>query len=289
MKKTTKNEVYKSKIMHKVSVIISTYNRFSFLVEALESVLSQTFTDFELIIVDDGSVDETRKIQEIYQHRVKYIFQENRGVSSARNKGIKFSNGEYICFLDSDDMWKKDKLEVQVNFMDKDKDFLVCYTDEIWMRNGVRVNPMKKHKKYSGMIYDKCLPLCIISPSSVMMKREIFDKVGYFDESFPVCEDYDLWLRISKDYPIFFIDKKLIIKIGGHSDQLSHLYWGIDRFRIRALIKMLDNRSLNPEQRRLTIMELQRKCDILSKGFWKRGKLKEFDHYKQLQISYSSL
>lgn len=275
--------------MHKVSVIIPAYNRFSFLVEAVESVLSQTFTDFELIIVDDGSVDETRKIQEIYQHRVKYIFQENRGVSSARNKGIMLSNGEYICFLDSDDMWKKDKLETQVNFMDKNKDFLVCYTDEIWMRNGVRVNPMKKHKKHSGMIYDKCLPLCIISPSSAMMKREIFDKVGYFDENLPVCEDYDLWLRISKDYPIFFINKKLIIKRGGHPDQLSHLYWGIDRFRIRALRKMLDSRSLNPEQKRLTIMELQKKCDILLSGFWKRGKLKEFNQYKQLQISYSSL
>ncbi|NVM01498.1 MAG: glycosyltransferase [Candidatus Helarchaeota archaeon] len=275
--------------MCKVSVIIPTYNRFSFLVEAVKSVLSQTFANFELIIVDDGSTDETRRIQEIYRERVKYLFQEKRGVSSARNKGIINSSGEYICFLDSDDLWKKNKLEIQVNFMDNNRDFLVCYTGEIWIRNGVRVNQMKKHKKYSGMIYDKCLPLCIISPSSVMMRREIFDKIGFFDENLPICEDYDMWLRISKDYPIFFIDKKLIIKRGGHQDQLSRQYWGNDRFRIKALTKMLDNGNLNPEQKMLTIMELQKKCDILSKGFLKRGKLKEFNQYKQLQISYSSL
>jgi len=272
--------------MCKVSVIIPTYNRFSFLVESIESVLSQTFSDFELIIVDDGSSDGTGKVREIYRDRIKYIYQENSGASSARNSGIQASKSEYICFLDSDDLWEKEKLDIQVNFLDKNFAYDVCYTDEIWIRNGVRVNPKKTHKKYSGMIYDKCLPLCIISPSSVMMRREIFDRVGLFDESLPVCEDYDMWLRISKDYPVFFIEKKLIIKRGGHSDQLSHRYWGNDRFRIKALLKMLEDSTLSPEQRELTINELRKKCDILSKGFFKRGKLEESNYYKKLKTYF---
>ena len=206
----------------------------------------------------------------------------NKGVGAARNKGILISKGEYICFLDSDDLWKKKKLEIQVDFMDKNKHYLLCYTDEIWIRKGVRVNPKKKHKKYSGMIYNKCLPLCIISPSSVMLRKKIFDKIGLFDENLPVCEDYDLWLRITKEYPVYFIEKKLIVKRGGHSDQLSHRYWGNDRFRVKALMKILENGNLNPELKDLTIIELQKKCDVLSKGFLKRENLEEYNYYKHL-------
>ncbi|MFC1562795.1 glycosyltransferase [candidate division KSB1 bacterium] len=270
--------------MCKVSVIIPTYNRFSFLNESIESVLSQTFTNFELIIVDDGSTDETLKAQEIYGNSIKYIFQENKGVSCARNRGIAVSKGEYICFLDSDDLWKNGKLEIQIDFMDKNKYYYVCYTDEVWIRKGVRVNPRKKHKKYGGMIYDKCLPLCIISPSSVMLRREIFNKVGLFDENLPACEDYDMWLRITKDYPVFFIEKELIIKRGGHSDQLSHKYWGNDRFRIAALINVLENGNLTPEQKNLTVIELKKKCDVLSRGFLKRGKFEEYNYYNLLSL-----
>ena len=274
--------------MNKVSIIIPTYNRFSFLTEATESIFLQTYTDYELIVVDDGSTDETSQIQELYPGKLKYILQENRGASAARNRGIRESSGEYICFLDSDDLWKKNKLKMQVEYMERETDFNISYTDEIWIRNGVRVNPREKHKKYSGLIYDKCLPLCIISPSSVMIKREILDRVGLFDENLPICEDYDLWLRISRNCPILYIDKKLIIKRGGHDDQLSQKYWGNDRFRVKALSKILDSGTLTPEQRRLTISELQRKCDILSQGFLKRKKMGDFQYYKQLQILYSS-
>ena len=274
--------------MCKVSVIIPTYNRYSIVTDAIESVLQQTYTDYELIIIDDGSTDETSNLKEIYRDEIRYIYRENGEASSARNRGIDISKGEYICFLDSDDIWKKKKLELQVEYMESHKDSNLCYTDEIWFRNGKRVNPRKKHDKYSGMIYDKCLALCIISPSSVMLRKEIFDDVGLFDESLPVCEDYDLWLRISKDHPVFFIDKKLIIKSGGHPDQLSHKYWGIDRYRIIALKKILDEGNLTEAQRRLTIDELHRKSDILLNGFFKRGKLEEFERYKKMLISYSS-
>jgi glycosyltransferase involved in cell wall biosynthesis len=265
-----------------ITVIIPTYNRREYLKEAVDSVLAQKFTDFELFVIDDGSADKTADLVEKYTDpRVKYFFQEKRGVSAARNRGITGAAGEYISFLDSDDLWKKDKLSIQVSFM-MEKKSLISYTDEIWIRNSVRVNPMKKHKKYSGRIYEKCLPLCIISPSSVMIKRELFDEVGLFDEELPVCEDYDMWLRIASRYPVGFIDKKLIIKRGGHADQLSRRSWGNDQYRVKALLKMLETNHLDRRLRSLTEKELLKKCEILAKGHVKRGKLEEGNHYKTL-------
>ena len=123
--------------------------------------------------------------------------------------------------------------------MEENPDYPCCYTDEIWIRRGKRVNPRKKHAKYSGWIYNRCLPLCIISPSSVMLRRGIFEQIGFFDEAFPVCEDYDLWLRLTARYPVFFIEKPLIMKRGGHDDQLSSRNWGNDIYRVKAIEKML--------------------------------------------------
>ena len=163
--------------MATVSVIIPTYNRARMIGEAIESVLSQAYNDLELIVVDDGSSDETRKVVSNYFPQVNYLYQEHQGVSAARNCGIKHSRGEYLSFLDSDDLWLKEKLRSQMMFMESHPEAFICYTDEIWIRNGVRVNPMKKHQKYSGMIFEHCLPLCIVSPSSVLIARTLFDKV----------------------------------------------------------------------------------------------------------------
>ncbi|RKY89923.1 glycosyltransferase family 2 protein [candidate division KSB1 bacterium] len=268
--------------MPDVSVIIPTYNRTDLVCNAVDSVLAQTFSNYELIVVDDGSTDGTEKKLRKYSGKLKYIYQNNRGVSSARNRGIRESSSEYICFLDSDDLWKKRKLEIQFDEMKKNPEFHISYTDEIWIRNGLRVNPRKKHKKFSGDLFEKSLEMCIISASSVMIKREIFDKVGYFDENLEVCEDYDLWLRISKDYPVHFIDKPLIIKYGGHKDQLSHKYWGNDRFRVYSIEKLLKNESLEPRQKNLAVKELIRKCEILVNGFKKRKKYKEAEYYLKI-------
>ncbi len=265
----------------KVSVIIPTFNRAAFLKEAIDSVLSQSYRDFELIVVDDGSTDSTREILQDYQG-LTYLYQENRGVSAARNKGIQAAQGEYIAFLDSDDLWTRHKLQIQVAWMEANPEIPACYTDEIWIRQGKRVNPMKKHQKYSGWIFDKCLPLCIISPSSILIRRELLQQVGGFDESLPVCEDYDLWLRITKDYPIHFIPKPLIIKRGGHPDQLSHRYWGNDRFRVQALEKLLKMGNLTESQRDLVLGELRKKCEILIQGCIKRGKTKEAEKYRRI-------
>jgi len=265
--------------MPDVSVIIPTYNRADYVCEAVESVLSQIYQDFELIIVDDGSTDNTRERLEKYSKRILYVYQENKGVSFARNKGIELSSCPYICFLDSDDIWTERKLEIQTGIMKSNPDIHISYTDEIWIRKGVRVNPKKKHRKFAGDLFEKSLELCIISPSSVMIKRDLFEKTGFFDEELEVCEDYDLWLRITKDYPVCFINKPLIIKRGGHPDQLSHKYWGNDRFRVYAIEKIMYGGFLTSEQKKQALNELIRKCEILAQGFHKRNKFKEREKY----------
>lgn len=269
-----------------VSIIIPTFNRAAWLGGAIDSVLDQTFGDFELLVIDDGSTDDTKEIVTSYDNKVKYFYQSNKGPSAARNLGIKQARANLLTFLDSDDRWLKDKLQVHVEMMMSNPNVKICYTDEIWIRHGKRVNPKKTHQKYSGWIYQQCLPLCIISPSSVMISREVFEKVGLFDENLPVCEDYDLWLRISQIYPITFIDRPLIIKNGGHADQLSHRLRAMDRFRVRALEKILQDNSLGDEDRKATIEMLQKKCTILANGCYKRGKADAGNYYLAIKEKY---
>jgi glycosyltransferase involved in cell wall biosynthesis len=255
--------------------------------EAADSVLAQDFEDFELIIVDDGSTDGTANEVIKYGGRVKLLqHRENRGVSAARNSGITHAKGKYIGFLDSDDLWVKGKLKIQANFLDENPHYPLCYTDEIWIRKGKRVNPLLKHTKYSGWIFEKCLPLCTISPSSVMMRKTLFSRVGLFDEALPVCEDYDFWLRVSTRFPVFFINKKMIIKRGGHADQLSNRSWGNDRYRVIALEKLLSEPSVGPEERGLILQEMKKKCQILSQGFSKRGNEPEAKCYQEIMRQY---
>jgi len=275
-----------------LSVIIPTFNRASFLREAIQSVLDQdqfeTFYssgEIEILIVDDGSSDETKDIAKGFSPRMKYYYQTQKGVSSARNKGLRLAKGNLIAFLDSDDLWKKDKLGIQMNFMNAFPKAMVCYTEEIWIRRGVFVNPKKKHKKYSGCIFDKVLPICLLSLSSAMFRREVFDEVGFFDEELPACEDYDFGIRVAQKYPVYLITKPLIVKRGGHADQLSRKYWGMDRFRIRALEKAL-TLDLTLEQRRLVEQELIKKCQVLVAGYKKRNKIKDVQKYLQLIDKY---
>lgn len=269
-----------------VSVIIPTYNRATTLEDAIESALNQTFRNFELLIVDDGSTDHTTQLVEKYHSTAKYLLQTNKGVAAARNTGIQNSQGKLICFLDSDDRWAKNKLELQVELMTSNPRIKICYTDETWIRGGVRVNQKKYHQKYSGWIYQRCLPLCIISCSSAMIHRDVFDRVGLFDESMIVCEDYDLWLRISRRFPISLIPIPLIIKYGGHRDQLSLRYLGMDVFRIKSLEKILAENGLSPEDRTATIKMLQKKCKILAWGYFKHGRIDEAEYYLSIQSKY---
>ena len=271
----------------KVSVIVPTYNRADRLERALNSIVSQTCQDFELIVVDDGSTDKTYQLMKSFPKAQYFYIKKNSGVSKARNVGLAFAKGELICFLDSDDLWKEKKIQIQSLWLENNKDSQICYTDEIWIRNGVRVNPMNRHRKYSGDIFRHCLGLCIVSPSSVMIRAKLFDEIGNFDESLPACEDYDLWLRIASKYAFHFIEEPLIIKYGGHSDQLSRKYWGMDRFRVVALKKLLDQNSLDKEKLKLTRSVFLEKCSILIKGFEKRGKKEDESFYRELVNKYS--
>lgn len=267
-----------------VSVIITTYNRRRFLREAVLSVLEQDYKDREVIVVDDGSTDGSH--DEVGDLPVTYIRKENGGISSARNKGIETAGGEYIAFLDVDDLWKKKKLSTQMVQQMADKDCALSYTDEIWIRNGKRLNQKLRHKKYSGRIFEHCLPLCIISPSSAVIKREVFEDVGLFDESLPVCEDYDMWLRVTARYPVLFIERPLIVKRGGHEDQLSRRYAGMDRFRIEAIVKILKDPCLKDSMREKAIDELKRKCLIYANGAMRRDRVEEAQYYLSLAGDY---
>jgi len=268
-----------------VSVIIPTYNRGWIVRDAIDSVLGQTYADFELIVVDDGSSDRTPPILDAYGDRLRVIRQANQGVSAARNRGIGESSGPLIALLDSDDIWLPKKLAVQVDFFKRNPAALICQTEEIWIRNGLRVNPGKRHRKPSGMIFERSLELCLVSPSAVMVRRELFEKVGQFDESLPACEDYDLWLRVGCRFPVHLIDKPLTIKRGGHEDQLSRQS-SLDRYRIRSLVKLIESARLTPIQRNAAVIALRKKCAVYAKGCLKRGRLKEALHYTALSRKY---
>jgi len=257
-----------------VSAIIPTYNRAWALKDAIDSVLLQDYPNIELVIVDDGSTDHTRELLGAYKNEIIVLRQENSGVSAARNFGIKKSKGEFIAFLDSDDLWDKRKISCQVAFFNHHPDALICQTEEIWIRNGKRVNPKVKHKKPSGRIFDPSLNLCLVSPSAVMMRKELFDMKGYFNEDFTVCEDYDLWLRVSATLPVFLIDKPYTIKKGGHEDQLSNFH-SQDKFRIQSLSALIQSGSLTQDQAEKAKTVLKKKCIIYGNGCIKRGKKTE--------------
>jgi len=268
-----------------ISVIIPTFNREWALQEAIDSVLDQDYGNKELIIVDDGSTDDTGDILHTYENRITVIRQKNAGVSAARNRGIHTATGSYIAFLDSDDRWLSGKLRSQMEFFNSHPDATLCQTEEIWVRNGVRVNPKKRHKKPSGMIFEKSLALCLVSPSAVMMKKSLFEMVGTFDERLPAAEDYDLWLRISCRFPVYLIDKPLVIKQGGHADQLSGMS-GLDKYRLQALKKIIESDLLNEKQRKAAIETLKEKCAIYAQGCLRRGRKNEAARYSDLARAY---
>jgi glycosyltransferase involved in cell wall biosynthesis len=275
----------KKSIKPLVSVIIPTYNRGWILGEAIESALAQDFRDFELIVVDDGSKDNTLEILATYGRKITVLRQTNKGVSAARNRGIAAAAGQLIAFLDSDDIWLPEKLSRQVEYFSLNPNALISQTQEIWVRNGIRVNPGKRHRKYAGMIFERSLELCLVSPSAVMIKRTLFDAVGLFDENLPACEDYDLWLRIGCRYPVHLIDTSLIVKRGGHMDQLSKKT-GLDKYRIQALINIIESGALSDSQLRAAAQMLQKKSSVYIGGCRRRGRESEARYFEKLVEKY---
>jgi GT2 family glycosyltransferase len=276
--------------MPAVSVIITTYNRGPILTDAIQSILAQDYRDFELLVVDDGSTDDTpERIHPFRNHLLFIQHSRNLGISAARNTGIIHSSGNFICFLDSDDLWKKRKLSAQMTFLRANPAYQICYTGEVWLRNGTWLNQKLKHQKFSGCIFEKLLPLCLISPSSVMVARKVLDRTGYFDESFPACEDYDLWLRIGWRFPIGYLEDRLIIKRGGHQDQLSQKFAGLDKLRIKALMKVLAQGALTCSQREAAGEELKRKCLVYARGCLNHHKDKEAAFFLSISRNIEAL
>lgn len=263
-----------------ISVVIPTYNRRETIGRSIDSVLNQTLFPSEIIVVDDGSTDGTSDYIQSNFPSIRLLQQPNKGVSSARNMGIRSSNSDWVALLDSDDEWFPQKLEKQVMTLSQSPDIKFCHTEEIWIRNGVRVNQMKKHQKYGGHIFYKCLDMCRISPSSVLFHQSILDDVGYFDKDLKVCEDYDLWLRITAKFPVLYIDESLIKKYGGHEDQLSRVKDGIESHRIKVLEKLI-MKKFTSVQRNAMLKTLIEKLTIFSIGAQKRGKIKAYNTSKK--------
>ena len=269
-----------NKAIEEISVIIPTYNRCDLLKRAINSVIKQTITPKEIIIVDNGSTDQTYQMVSSLFPEINYFIEKKRGVSAARNKGILESKSKWIAFLDSDDAWKPTKLEKQMEYsvFNQDK-YRIIHTDETWYRNKKFLNQLKKHKKSGGNIFKNSLQLCCISPSSVVLKKQIFDDYGLFDENLEVCEDYDMWIRITAKEEVGFLDSPLVLKYGGHSDQLSKKFWGMDRFRIKSLEKNLKNEHFSKSQKINVLDTLIEKLTIVSDGALKRGNKEIFKKY----------
>lgn len=263
-----------------ICVLVPTFNRAGPLRAAIDSVLEQSRPAQSLWIIDDGSTDDTKSLVEQIQTqyegptKIHYRYQDNAGVSAARNLGIEHSTEPWIALLDSDDRWLPKKLETQWAAHLQDPTIRLLHTEEIWIRKGKRVNPKKKHQKRGGHIFLHCLPLCCISPSSAMLHRSLFEELGRFDPALLAGEDYDLWLRVCAQEAVTFVDTPLLVKYGGHEDQLSAAHWGMDRFRVFALEKLLlaDPSPLSSSQRDAAHACLRQKLEILMQGALKRDR-----------------
>jgi glycosyltransferase involved in cell wall biosynthesis len=265
-----------------VSVIIPTYNRAGLVLEAVASVAAQTFRDFEILVVDDGSTDATPEVLASLEGVRVLRHACRRGVAAARNLGAVEALGEWLAFLDSDDLWLPEKLAWQMAYLADQPGLLLCQTDETWVRGGVRVNKPVSHRKVAGNIFLLSLQRCMVSPSAVVLHRRLLSDHGGFDEKLPAAEDYDLWLRLTWRHEVGLVEAPLVTKRGGHADQLS-VQWGIDRFRIRALIKLLREADLPAPYARAAQKMLALKCAIYAQGCEKRGKHTEAAFYRHLR------
>jgi glycosyltransferase involved in cell wall biosynthesis/nucleoside phosphorylase len=265
-----------------ITVVIPVYNRAHCIAACVESVLSQTQPPEEVIVVDDGSKDDLESALKPFKEDIIIIKNKiNHGVSYSRNVGIQKAKNPWLAFLDSDDLWEPKKLANQWKFHQNYPFYQISQNGEIWIRNGIRVNPKYYHIKPEGWIWSLCLHRCLISPSAVMIKKSLLAQVGLFDENLPACEDYDLWLRITREHVVGLLDDLSVIKQGGHKDQLSKHYIAMDRFRVESLLKFLENEE-NLEYRTELIAMIRKKSMILLKGYRKRQNDTEIEKYQRL-------
>lgn len=273
----------------KVSVVIPVYNRPDLLNRAVSSVSRQSFAPFEILVVDDGSTPTVRSLKDFNSINVRILRNEqNKGVSAARNLGILEASGDWIALLDSDDEWMEEKLQKQIQHLEQHEGLLAVHTGEKWIRNGNEVIPPAYLNKSPDNLWERSLQHCLICPSSVLLHKSIFQNIGLFNENLPVCEDYEFWLRLLIHKEIGLVEEKLVIKHGGHSDQLSTTTWGMDRFRAQALINLIESSMLNEKQYVSAISVLVNKCMIVAKGSQKREKFQEATKFLEISRKYQA-
>jgi len=282
----TQSQLHKPTANLDYSAVVPTYNRAGRLHVTLRSIVTQTLRPKEIIVVDDGSIDNTEQMILESFPDVNYIYQSNTGVSAARNRGIRAANCTWIALLDSDDVWMPTKLARQAEALEAHPKYRLIHCDEIWLRDGLVLTQKAKHRKQGGWIFDKCLKLCVISPSATVVHRSLFEDIGYFDESLPACEDYDLWLRITAQEPVLFVDEPLLIKHGGHADQLSRSTPALDRFRIKALINLFESDVLSNGQSEILLATLADKLEIYITGARKRGHTSDAHYHESLRCQF---
>ncbi len=273
-----------------VTVVIPTFDRAALLPRALDSALAQRGVDFRILVADDGSTDATPQVLAHYtgatgDPRIRVLTLKHGGVCRARNAAVAACASPLLAFLDSDDEWLPGKLAAQTALL-RETGLSICQTEETWIRNGVRVNPPAHYVKRGGDIFAPSLRHCMITPSSVLMTRALFHAVGGFNPEFPACEDYEMWLRITPDHPVGLVAKAMLIRYGGHADQLSMRYPAQDRFRIRALCLLLDGNRLRAPQRVLALEALEAKLGIYRAGCVKRGKAEESEWCEGIRARY---
>lgn len=273
-----------------VTVIIPNFNRGQVARQAVGSVLTQEEADFELIVVDDASTAPPLALYEMVEkagHRVLRL-STNTGPGAARNAAVKLARGSWLAFLDSDDYWLPNKLSLHLKSL-QDSGCSIGQTLETWYRNGREVTPPKAHRIEGGDLFRRSLKAVCVSSSTVVLKRDLFVQHGGFDETLFVCEDYDLWLRISVQERFDYLPQPLVMKYGGHDDQLSQALPAMDRFRIISILKGLQDRTFTgitedgADRFVLAVTELERKLRILTKGSGKRGMVEVVKQGQELQ------
>lgn len=278
--------------MPTVGVVVPVRDRAGMVVEAVGSVLAQTSRDFALVVVDDGSTDGSgdaaRDAMSAAPAGSRVIRQDARGVAAARNAGAAAVDSAWLAFLDSDDLWRPEKLAAQMAWLAARPSYRIGQTGERWLDEGRHRNPRAWHRK-EEWLFPRCLERCLVSPSAVMVRRDLWDALGGFDTSYPVCEDYELWLRVALREPVGLVDDALVVKRGGHADQLSRSTWGLDRWRVAALVKLLASGALSADEHPAVVAVLRAKCAVLAQGAARRGRVDEAERYASIAAAGARL
>lgn len=275
-----------------VDVVIPSYGRLQLLKEAIASVLNQTYTSLNLYVVDDASPEPlTEQIgsTDIRLHCIR--LPKTIGPGGARNAGVALGDAPYVAFLDSDDLWDSSKLAKQISQLEHDPSLQWVHCNEVWQRHGKIVTQRSEHRKQGGDFIERAFGRCLIANSAVVFRRSFLEKHGGFNVHFPVCSDFELWLRILNDSPVGFLDEALVIKRAGDWLQVSSTP-ETDRYRVLAL-----HRFFRQERRRASFhkhaaalfQEAIYKCEILLKGARKYGKPERERRYQAWLILFNTL